>query len=244
MPDVNWNAAVWNGAYDWSNRGEEWSGPWGGSEAQWFGAIYPRIHRFLPAQSILEIAPGFGRWSRFLLPSCEQYTGVDLSAECVAACRETFSPASHATFFENDGTDLSMVPDASVDFAFSFDSLVHVEMNVIDAYVSQLVPKLREGGAAFLHHSNVKATASGRDDLHHRGADVSHQLVADVVIASGGKMLVQETLAWTPGSCIDCISLFSRSCDFNDWKGSFVENAQFMVEANLIREHLKPYAGR
>jgi hypothetical protein len=27
---------------------------WGGSEPQWFGSLYPRLHRFLPARAILE----------------------------------------------------------------------------------------------------------------------------------------------------------------------------------------------
>ena len=150
--------------------------PGGISEAQWFGAIYPRLHRFLPATSVLEIAPGFGRWTRFLVPSCERYIGVDLSHACISACREAFQNASHAEFFENDGTSLSMVPDGSVDLAFSFDSLVHVEMDVIDAYVGRIMSKLADRGVAFIHHSNVKATPSGRDDLHHRAPSVSHEL--------------------------------------------------------------------
>ena len=32
-------------------------------DSQWFGLIFPRIHAFLPTGTILEIAPGFGRWT-------------------------------------------------------------------------------------------------------------------------------------------------------------------------------------
>ena len=43
MPDLQWNIAAWDGSYDWSTGGEEWSQVWGGSEAQWFGSLYPRL---------------------------------------------------------------------------------------------------------------------------------------------------------------------------------------------------------
>lgn len=49
--------------YDWKDSGEEWSAPWGNSAAQWFGTILPRTSQCLPAGTILEIAPGFGRWT-------------------------------------------------------------------------------------------------------------------------------------------------------------------------------------
>ena len=59
MPDLNWNKTVWGSTYGWQAGGEEWSETWGSSEAQWFGSIFPRLHRFLPARQILEIAPGW-----------------------------------------------------------------------------------------------------------------------------------------------------------------------------------------
>ncbi len=40
IPDLKWNETTWDGSYDWAARGEEWSGPWGSSEAQWFGAMW------------------------------------------------------------------------------------------------------------------------------------------------------------------------------------------------------------
>src|SRR5438128_1034565 len=63
--------------YDWKERGEEWSAPWGGSAAQWSGTILPRIRECLPASTILEIAPGFGRWTHYLREHCERLHVVD-----------------------------------------------------------------------------------------------------------------------------------------------------------------------
>ena len=49
MPSVEDNRKVWGGTYDWPNSGDEWSAPWGGTEAQWHAVILPRLEPFLPA---------------------------------------------------------------------------------------------------------------------------------------------------------------------------------------------------
>src|SRR5512143_2338398 len=124
MPPVEWNLQQWNQEYSWTKQGDERSSSWGGAEAQWFGAILPRIHAFIPAQNILEIAPGFGRWTNFLRGQCERLVVVDMAESCITACRQRFATDSHISYHVNDGKSLEMIPDGSVDFVFSFDSLV------------------------------------------------------------------------------------------------------------------------
>ena len=79
MPSIRENLHTWNIGYNWKNSGDEWSEVWGGPDMQWHGAILPRIHLFLPAKSILEIAPGFGRWTQFLKDHCESLSVLGLS---------------------------------------------------------------------------------------------------------------------------------------------------------------------
>src|ERR1044072_1966729 len=122
MATVEENQAEWDVNYHWMNQGEGWSIPWGGSEAQWFWCIFPRIHAFLPAGTILEIAPGYGRWTHYLKGLCQHLIVVDLAASCIAACRQRFAAETHITYHVNDGMSLEMVPDSSIDFVFSFDS--------------------------------------------------------------------------------------------------------------------------
>jgi hypothetical protein len=50
-----------------------------------------------------------------------------------------------------------MIEDESLDFVFSFDSLVHADSETMRSYVLQLGRKLRVGGTAFIHHSNLGA---------------------------------------------------------------------------------------
>ena len=152
MPSVEENLRVWDQSYDWTQEGNEWSAAWGGPEAEWFGTIFPRIHGFLPNGTILEIAPGFGRWTHYLKDYCDKLILVDLSEKCIEACRRRFSSSSHITYHVNDGRSLEMIADKSVDFVFSFDSLVHAEADVLEAYLIQLGRKLKLKGTGFVHH--------------------------------------------------------------------------------------------
>ncbi|MBW8801357.1 MAG: hypothetical protein JF597_49775, partial [Streptomyces sp.] len=63
MGSVDQLKTVFNDEWDWSTQGDEWSTWWGGTPALWHGALLPRVHQWLPAGRVLEIAPGFGRWT-------------------------------------------------------------------------------------------------------------------------------------------------------------------------------------
>ncbi|PYI61656.1 MAG: hypothetical protein DMC60_04780 [Verrucomicrobia bacterium] len=47
-----------------------------------------------------------------------------------------------------------MIPEGSIDFVFSFDSFVHPDREIVEAYLSELGTKLKIGGKGFIHHSN------------------------------------------------------------------------------------------
>src|SRR5579885_3628330 len=155
MPTIETNKGIWDGSYDWTGEGEEWSAGWNGSESQWFFCIYPRIHAFVPAERVVEIAPGYGRWTAYLLPHCGNYTGFDLAQKCIDACNKRFSANRNAKFSITDGTTLPGIKDSSVDFLFSFDSLVHVEIEIIEGYLKEMSRVLAKDGVAFIHHSNA-----------------------------------------------------------------------------------------
>jgi len=155
LPSIRENFTVWE--YDWLHDGEEWSVPWGNSEAQWRRTVLPRIQAFLPSRSALEIGPGYGRWTERLRRHCERLTLVDLSPRCIQYCQARFSSDSHLCYEVNDGLSLSAIPDNSIDFVFSFDSLVHAGPDVVRSYILQLAQKLTQEGSCFLHHSNLGA---------------------------------------------------------------------------------------
>lgn len=245
MPELKWNKNYWDGGYDWVGRGEEWSKAWGSSEAQWFSSIFPRLHRYLPSPRILEIAPGYGRWTSFLLRNCtESYHGIDLSQRCIAYCQEVFHQHSNASFSVNNGTSLDAVEDASIDFVFSFDSLVHAEMDVHKAYVPQILEKLVETGVAFLHHSNWAAAGETKPNTHCRGTSVSGTAVTKLIERCGGRVLLQELVNWGTDAPIDAFTLFARKAYPNKTPGTTVLNTQFMREATIIRDVHSRYCGK
>jgi SAM-dependent methyltransferase len=75
-----------------------------------------------PDQVALEIGPGGGRWTRYLLPFRRLYV-VDHYAELLAELRKNFA-RSNIVEILNNGTDFPGVPKASVDFVFSFGVFV------------------------------------------------------------------------------------------------------------------------
>jgi SAM-dependent methyltransferase len=215
MPSIDANRANWNDPGNWRDHGEEWSQAWGGTANLWFGTLLPRLHAWLPAAHLLEIACGHGRITAHLLPLCARYTGVDLAPDCVARCRERFAGSTHATFLATDGRSLAGVGDASVDFACSWDSLVHAERDAIDGYLAELARVLRPGGFAWLHHSNLGAFAGadGKPSVpnrHWRASSVSAASVVARAVAVGLHCVAQELLQWGDANAIDCISVLRR----------------------------------
>jgi SAM-dependent methyltransferase len=241
--------------YEWIAAGEEWSEPWGGSAPQWSGSILPRIHSCLPANTILEIASGFGRWSNYLKQHCRHLHLVDPAADCIDACRSRFAADPHVNCHVNDGRSLEMIPTASIDFVFSFDSLVHVPREILEAYLAQLAEKLTKEGRGFIHHSNLgeyassisrrarklvtKGSALGSD--HQRDPEMTAQLFRALCDQHGLKCLGQELLNWRGRRLIDCFSMIARKD--SKWEAASIpfRNPNFMLEARLIRHRARHY---
>src|SRR4051812_44338620 len=144
MPTTLENRDRWT-HHKWELQGDEWS-PGRSSEGTsilWLRTVLPRIQRFVPTGTILEIGPGFGRWTQYLRRLGQRLLLVDVSERCIAACCERFAGDLHVEYFVNDGASLAMVPDRSVDFIFSFDSLVHAEADAVGAYLAQAARKLK-----------------------------------------------------------------------------------------------------
>ena len=232
MATLTANRNYWNSEHDWRSSGDEWSRPWGGVASQWHATILPRIHHMLPAATIVEIACGFGRWTSWLADRCDNMIAVDVSPRCVEACRVRFSRRPHVECYINDGRTLQMVRDRSVDFVFSFDSLVHCDRHVVDSYLHEIARVLRPHGAAFIHHSNLRDCGEflafiWRHPylwhflsrlrlvdgwLHSRDHSVGATTVRIGAAAAGLSCVVQETVGWRHTRApIDCFSTLFKT---------------------------------
>ena len=263
MPTLDENKKLWDGNYQWPNKGAEWSAGWGGATMQWYGSILPRIYSHIPTDSILEIACGYGRWTQFLKGMCQNLVVVDLSNECIKASRQRFSECSHIKYHVNDGKSLNMIPDDSADFVFSFDSLVHADISVVGSYISQLHRILKKEGAAFIHHSNLgeyQPTYSKirkipglrkllillgilEKNLHWRDPGVSAKAVEKLCEKYGLKCISQEMVTWgTKSALIDCLSTIVRSDSSLVRDNMVLRNSGFMQEANYLHRLSYLYA--
>ena len=260
MPTIEENRSLFDETYDWPQAGEEWSRPWGNAHMQWYGSILPRISAFVPTDTILEVAPGYGRWTVFLKDLCKRLIIVDLSERCIDICRQRFADCSHISYFVNDGRSLEMVADDSVDFIFSFDSLVHVEDTVIKAYTAEFAKKLRPNGAAFLHHSNageylnrVKAQRQLSkipkllgllirlgifDDVYQlRAKSMTAAKMAMFAQEHNLQCVSQELVTWyTRSVLIDCFSTLVRCESRWSRQNRVLRNAGFMREAKRLSD--------
>jgi hypothetical protein len=114
----------------------------------------------------------------------------------------------------NDGASLARVADASGDVVVSWDSLVHADPGVLEAYVHALAQKLVPGGRAFLHHSNLGAfrpasAASARrvQNPHWRDEHIVGRAPAAFRGRRAGLALdAQELLQWGSPVENDCLS--------------------------------------
>lgn len=261
MPTVAWNKSKWDERHDWARQGDEWSHAWGGARAQWLTSIWPRLESFLPTGSLLEIAPGHGRWTQYLLPQCTSYIGVDLAPSCIEVCQRRFANQTHATFAVNDGMTLPMIAEGSVDFVFTFDSLVHVEADVIRSYLREFGRILTPNGVAFIHHSNVGAyrrsawwrdlLAKGMGSLplpegviglaelanwhNFRGRSMTAQRLAAMVEEFDLVCPGQEIVGWAGLLLTDCISIVTRKGSSWDRPPTLSRNRYFRIAARSSR---------
>jgi ubiquinone/menaquinone biosynthesis C-methylase UbiE len=225
MPSVEWNLQTWNTNHDWRAQGDEWSGM-----AEYCGQPYERwkqslIETFMlpylgADRDVLEIAPGHGRWSETLIDHARHVTLVDLSPVCIEACRKRFADRKNVGYLVNDGTSVAL-ENETIDFAWSFDSFVHMEPPVIDAYIGEFARVLRPGGHLVIHHAArrhwslpilpvagrlgmpgrvaARLLSQGRLRDSGRRAAVSAEVVAEI-IARHGLELVGQTSSWGPGN--------------------------------------------
>ena len=152
-----------NGKVPWSTYYAGVEGDVSNTNRQWRETIWPLIESMTPNfESVLEIAPGGGRWAEKLGKLATRYVGVDINVAGIKTLlKPRFATSHHMQFYANDGLTLPMIPNASVSFVFSFDSMVHFSPESMESYARELGRVLRPGGgSAFLHHSGLQKCQS------------------------------------------------------------------------------------
>jgi len=160
VPTVDWNRRTWGEEHRWAEEGDEWSGmaaACGQPYESWKSALIEALLLpYVNGDSVaVEIAPGHGRWAETLVQVARSITLVDLNPDCLEACRQRFAGRKNVGYHLNGGRTLPNEA-SSVDFVWSFDSFVHMELDVISQYLCEISRVLRRGGIAVLHHADKR----------------------------------------------------------------------------------------
>ncbi len=101
----------------------------------------------------LEIGCGHGRWSKILSENVTSLILIDVSPSCIDFCKNILKGESNLTYIVNSGKSLEGVDSDSVDFIWSYDSFVHMDKKVINAYIIEIARVLKSNGIAIIHHA-------------------------------------------------------------------------------------------
>lgn len=143
----------WSQPLHWmhAKKGEVWAQSFGGTTIMWTGFIKPRIKDYLKGD-ILEIGPGFGNLTKFLLRDCNSIELVDISKICIEECQNLKSK-DKITYTLGNGYSLENTKSESKDFVFSWGTFIHLHKDVIELYLEEIHRVLKPGGKGFIHHS-------------------------------------------------------------------------------------------
>lgn len=215
----------------------------------WVASLYPRISAYLPAEHILEIGCGRGRIAKLLTNHSTRMSLVDINESSVQHCIKLFSNYNDVSVATTDGVSLNTIGSNSVDFAFSFYSLVAADAFTICSYLSELQRVLKADGVAFLHHSNA-AMYSTSDDLEdesidllsrYRDISVCASSVANTAEQFDLSCIRQECVNWDVAELLtDCFSTIVRNNSIRAQpqigkKPEIIKNYKFTQERERAR---------
>ncbi len=97
--------------------------------------------------NVLEIGCGAGRLTRALAGVFGHVYAVDVSPEMIQLARGKLAGMPNVHLYNNNGVDLSVLPDMKFDFAFSYIVFQHIpSFDVLLNYCREIASRLRPGG--------------------------------------------------------------------------------------------------
>ncbi|MEX0833069.1 MAG: class I SAM-dependent methyltransferase [Actinomycetota bacterium] len=112
--------------------------------------------------TIVEIGPGGGRWTRYLL-ACRRLYAVDTHQELLDELSASVR-SDNVVLIKNNGANFPGVPAGSVDFVFSFGCFVHLDAPVIEEYLKNLRPILKPGANVVIQYSDKTKIMAREND--------------------------------------------------------------------------------
>jgi SAM-dependent methyltransferase len=134
---------------------------------------------------VLEIGCGAGRVTKALAKLFGEVHAVDVSGEMVRQASEALSGFHAAFVYQNNGKDLTVVPEREFDFAFSSIVFQHIpSREIIENYVRE-VSRLLRPGALFKFQVQGDSTLETKPDDTWLGVPFSERQAVDMAYRCG-----------------------------------------------------------
>jgi hypothetical protein len=143
-------------------------------------------------QCAVEIGPGGGRWTRYLLAFKKLYV-VDYYSEMLDEVKRHFR-RPHVTFIKNNGVNFPGIEDHSIDYLFSFGTFVHLDTHLIEAYLGNMRRILKPGANVVIHYSDKGKIMA---QVNHGFAENTPEKMRSMVLDAGFKICEEDlTSMW------------------------------------------------
>jgi SAM-dependent methyltransferase len=106
--------------------------------------------------TVLEIACGLGRVSRFVAPHCGQLHCSDILEEALAEAQATLQAFDNVSFHKTNGYDLREFGSDAFDCVYSFTAFFHFDFDLVVYYFPEIRRVLKPGGVAILEFKEWK----------------------------------------------------------------------------------------
>jgi len=104
---------------------------------------------------VLELGCGVGRIGRELAPFCSHWTGIDISENMIRHAAERLAERKNVSFHRLTRTSLDMLPDDSIDKAYSIAVFCHMDKEDLYLYLQELNRVVKPGGLIFVETWNL-----------------------------------------------------------------------------------------
>jgi hypothetical protein len=146
----------------------------------------------------LEIGPGGGRWTRYLL-GFRTLTAVDYHPELLDELRRNFGRHRNIRYIKNSGTDFPGLDPHSIDYVYSFGTFVHLDFNLIEAYLKSIKTVIKPTANVVIQYSDKTKIMS---QINEGFSDNTPARMRAGVLAAGYRILEEDTTSLWHSSVI------------------------------------------
>lgn len=207
----------WNDYYDAAENGAAF---------QFKKFLKPKLDKYNLINSnsrVLDFACGKGRMANIFKDICKELICCDYSVEALEFCKNRFKENNNVSYCVSKEEGIQLESEG-LDFIYSWDAMVHFTYKSLDIYVNEFHRLLKNGGYAFIHHSNLINSEpfdkeSGiwdgktRSDLWNENieyrSNISKEDFAFIAKKHGFEMISQEAIDWNAKN-LDCISIIKK----------------------------------